>query len=264
MKATKPKPEDETQAPARRAGRRPKGADGAPALSRDAVVQCAIGLARREPLTELSMVRVAREMAVAPGLIHYYIGSRDDLLSAVINFAFKERMEALPPLVGAWRTDLQTASRRVVEVTAAWPGLGTYILTNNRFRLFQRVEPGETDYGLTFFDHIGRILRDAGFTTAQAALAYHLLMLFISSISAEVEKRLAPGTHHDYIVGYVSRFEREALPGATYLVSSFAKLDTATTFEAGLQLLLDGFETWLPPAKVAANVRKLKRDGPPR
>lgn len=262
MKAIKPKPTDEQ--PARRAGRRPKGADGVPSLSRDAVVQCAIELARREPLTDLSMVRVARELGVAPGLIHYYIGSRDDLLSAVINFAFKERMDALPPLVGAWRRDLESVSRRVVEITATWPGLGTYILTNNRFRLFQRVEPGETDYGLAFFDHIGRILRDAGFTTAQAALAYHLLMLFISSISAEVEKRLAPGTHHDYIVGYVSRFEQEALPGATYLVSSFAKLDTATTFDAGLQLLLDGFETWLSPAKATSNVRRLKREASTR
>lgn len=259
MKANKLQPNDTQPVPTRRAGRRPKGADGVPALSRDAVVQCAIELARREPLTDLSMVRVARELGVAPGLIHYYIGSRDDLLSAVINFAFKERMEALPPLAGAWRRDLEAVSKRVVEVTATWPGLGTYILTNNRFRLFQRVEPGETDYGLAFFDHIGRIFHNGGFTTSQAAIAYHLLMLFISSISAEVEKRLAPGTHHDYIVGYVSQFERTTLPGATYLVSSFAKLDTETTFEAGLQLLLDGFETWLSAGRSSPSARKPKR-----
>jgi len=248
MKADKPRRMDDESAPAaKRAGRRPKGADGTPALSRETVVQCAIELARREPLSDLSMVRVARELGVAPGLIHYYLGSRDDLLSRVINYAFKERVDALPPLTGRWRDDLEGVARSAVEVTARWPGLGTYILTHNRFRLFQRVGPGETDFGLAFFDHIGRVFRDAGFTNTQAALGYHLLMLFITSISAEVENRQAPGTHHDYIVGYVSRFDRNEVPGASYLVSSFAKLDTAQTFEAGLRLVLDGFETWLEP-----------------
>jgi len=260
MKADKPRRDEEEGPPtAKRAGRRPKSADGAPALSRESVVQCAIELARREPLSDLSMVRVARELGVAPGLIHYYLGSRDDLLSRVINYAFKERVDALPRLTGDWRADLEGVARSAVEVTARWPGLGTYILTHNRFRLFQRVGPGETDFGLAFFDHIGRILKDAGFTSTQAALGYHLLMLFITSISAEVENRQAPGTHHDYIVGYVSRFDRTEVPGATYLVSSFAKLDTANTFEAGLRLVLDGFAAWLEPAEAGQGTRPSER-----
>lgn len=204
------------------------------------------------------MVRVARELGVAPGLIHYYLGSRDSLVSAVINFAFKERVEALPPRMGNWRKDLECVARSAVEVTARWPGLATYSLTHNRFRLFQQVAPSETDYGLVYFDHVGRILHEGGFSSDQGALVYHLLMLFVSSISAELENRQAPGVHHDFIVGYVSQFDRTSIPGASYLVAPFAGLDTAKTFESGLHLLLDGFEAWRGPMPAGGRIRPAK------
>lgn len=249
MKAPAKKRPDEKTPVVRRVGRRPKSdGSGAADLSRDAVIQCAVALARKEPISELSMVRVAREMGVAPGLIHYYMGSRDDLVSAVMNTAFRERMEALPPIGGNWRADLEGVARSVMKTLARWPGLATYIATHNRSRLFQRVQSGEVDYGLAFFDHIGGILRHGGFPKRQAALAYHLLMLFVMSMAAERENRQTPGEHEEFIVNYVSEFERDSIPGAFFIVEPFAKIDNATTFETGLQLLMDGFENWLSAA----------------
>lgn len=228
-----------------RTGRRPKSADGAPGLSREAVVQCARKLAQQEPLSELSIARVAREMGVARALVHYYIGNRDELLSAVINLAFKERMEALPPPTGDWRADLRAVAHTGIEVMVRWPGLGIYALTNNRFRLFQRVEQGEIDYGLQYFDHIGRILRAAGFSGPQAARAYHLLMLFVLNIVVERENKLAPNIHEDFILSYVAKFEPKSVPGATFLARPFAKISSSTTFDTGIELLLNGLEAWL-------------------
>ena len=233
-------------APVKRAGRRPKSdTPDAPALSRDAVVQCAASLAQKEPITEISMVRLAREMGVAPALIHYYVGSRDGLLSAVMNFAFKERVENLPPLTGDWRVDLEAVARISHRMHARWPGLASYIVTHNRFRLFQKVQPGEVDYGLAFFDHLGRILRSGGFSKDQAALAYHLLMLFLVGVGAATAHRQTPSEHGEFIVGYVSQSDPQRLPGAAFLAKPFAKIDERRTFEGGLKLLLDGFASWL-------------------
>lgn len=244
----------------RRTGRRPRGdGSGAPDLSRDLVIQCAVALARRESISELSMVGLAREMKVAPGLIHYYMRSRVDLVSAVMNFAFKERMEALPPIEGSWRTDLEGVARSTMKTIARWPGLATYIGTHNRFRLFQRVQSGELDYGLAYFDHVGRILQNGGFSKQQAALAYHLLMLFVMSMAAEQENCQAPGEHEDFIVGYVSEFEHGSIPGASYIVQPFAKLDNATTFEAGLSLLMDGFQSWHSKGSAADPMLRRKK-----
>jgi AcrR family transcriptional regulator len=259
MKTPKtPVTNDEKPLPTRRPGRRPKSEDGTPAPSREAVIQCAVDLARKEPISEVSMVRVARELGVAAGLVHYYLGSRDDLLSAVINFAFKERVDALPEPSGDWRADLEGVARSALVVLARWPGLGAYLMTRNRFRLFQRVQPGETDYGLAYFDHIGQVLRSAGFPGAKAALVFHLLMLFITSIAVERENRQAPGMHEEFIVGYVSKFDRSTVPGAAFLAGPFGKIDNDTTFETGLRILLDGFEAWRTasaPPKVVQRVR---------
>ena len=79
----------------------------APALSREHILVRATALAKIEPLGKISMVRLARELGVAPALIHYYIGSRDDLISGVANRYFKERVSRLQPLTDNWKKDLQ-------------------------------------------------------------------------------------------------------------------------------------------------------------
>jgi AcrR family transcriptional regulator len=239
----------------RRAGRRPRE-DGGPELSRASVIECAIQLAQKESLDNISMVRLARELGVTPALIHYYMGSRDDLLSAVINSAYKERMRDLPPLTGQWRTDLEVIVRATSRTHTKWPGLAAYIATHNRFRLFQKVSAGEVDYGLAFFDHVGVILKSGGFKGPQAALVFHLLMLFVVSIGSTSANRQAPKDHGDFIVGYLQSYEPESIPGATFLMKPFAKIDNETSFETGLKLLLDGFESWREP--VATTARKTK------
>ncbi|WP_172170965.1 TetR/AcrR family transcriptional regulator [Paraburkholderia elongata] len=240
-----------------KAGRRPKsdGSSG-PELSRDAVIQRAVTLAQCESIDEVSIARVARELGVVTSLIHYYIGNRDDLLSIVINAAMKERFEALPPVTGVWRIDLEGVVRCTLDVFTRWPGLATYVATHNRFRLFQRVQPGEIDYGLSYFDHVGQIFQQGGFTASQAALAYHLLMLFVTSIAAESAHHQAPVAHKDFILGYVSGSTSERTPGASFIVGPFAELDSPTTFDAGMELLLTGFEAWLAPSRPRRVPRK--------
>lgn len=229
----------------KRAGRRPK-AEGSKKsdVSREVVVQCAVSIAKTESLSEVTMVRLGRELGVAAGLIHYYMGSRDGLISAVINQSFKGRLEQLPGLTGEWRNDALAFARSSVKSLEDWPGMATYALTENRFRLFQRVAPGETDYGLAYFDHIGRMLQRANFIGPSAAVAYHLLMLFISVIAAEKENKQSPGLHADFISGYLARYSEQEYPGASFLAAPFVGIDSETTFEKGLAVLLDGVEPW--------------------
>lgn len=240
----------------KKTGRRPRLPDGSPLLSRTTIIQCAVELVRRESIAKVSMVRIARELGVAPGLIHYYLGSKEALLSAVINAAYAERMEALPARSNDWRADLTALVRAVVADLARWPGLATYIMTRNRFRLFQQVQQGETDYGLAFFDYVGSLLRDAGFSAEHAALVYHLLLLFATSVAVERENRQAPGEHRAFIENYVAQFDPQRVPGATFLVAPFAKLTTDSSFAAGIDLLLDGVAAWRTPAPLGYSANR--------
>lgn len=227
--------------PRKRAGRRPKSDQD---VSREAMIDCAIRIARSESLTEVSMVRIGKELGVAAGMVHYHLGSRDELISTVINAAFKERVQRLPAITGNPREDIAAVARSSLATLERWPGLATYILTENKFRLFQRVQPGETDYGLAYFDHMGRILEQAGLARPFAAMAYHLLMLFVTVIAAEKENHQAPDSHGDFISGYLARFATDAYPGAAFLAAPFVNVGSTNTFEAGLEFLLDGFDGW--------------------
>ena len=236
----------------RRAGRRPRNADGSAELSRAAVIDCAVRLAQRESIDELSMVRLARELGITPGLVHYYVGSRDELISTIVNIAYRERVEALPQPSGDWRRDLEAVALISSKMMLRWKGVASYVATHNRSRLFQKVAAGETDWGLAFFDRIGRILEQGGFTAAQAAMAYHLLMLFLVGVSRADAHRQTPVLHRDFIRNYVGRPGVESCTGARFLVGPFTEIDTEATLRAGLALLLDGFEGWLSAATIAA------------
>jgi len=231
-----------TATPAKKVGRRPKSG---PDVSRDAMIECAIRIARSESLSEVSMVRIGKELGVAAGMVHYHMSSRDDLISTVINAAFKERFDRLPAPTGEWRHDLEQFARSSLDTMGRWPGLATYILTENKFRLFQRVQPGETDYGLAYFDHMGRILMNMGVNGSMGAMIYHLLLLFVTVMAAEKENRQSPATHGDFISSHLARFANDSYPGATFLAAPFASLNSPTTYETGVAILLDGFEKWI-------------------
>ena len=223
------------------------GKDGEPAsITKEEIVRHAAQLAQREHISEITMVRLGRELGVAPGLIHYFVGSRDDLISLVINAALKERAESFPALTGDWRADLEAVLRQTLEMQLRWKGVTTYVASHNKHRLFQNVGGDEQDYGVVFFNHIGLILKSGGFTATRAAMAYHLLMLFLTAVASAHVNRQEPSAHRDYISGHLSHFSTPNFAGSTFLAKDFTAIDTEQTFQQGLQVLLDGIQGWLP------------------
>ncbi len=237
---------------ARKRGRPPKlgvpDAGAAPALTRELILDRATAMAKVEPLDDISMVGLARELGVAPTLIHYYIGSRNDLISGVANRYFRERHSRRPRLTGNWKQDLKNEALLTFEISVEYGGVIRYIMGHNRFRLFQQVSEGETDYGMLYLDRMGEIFRNGGFTPDQSALGYLLLMQYVTSASyAEISRQL-PAFHTSYIRQQIESQPEGELQGARYVLDAFSTLDTAHSFPQGLEMLIDSFEAWLKPA----------------
>ncbi|MEJ8856347.1 TetR/AcrR family transcriptional regulator C-terminal domain-containing protein, partial [Variovorax robiniae] len=209
----------------------------------------AVELAMDEPLSDLSIVGLARQFGVTPALIHYYAGSRDDLISGVINRYFMERVEKLKPLNREnWRSNVEDHAHAIFDVMLKYGGVLRYLMSHNRFRLFQQVGPGETDYGMVYLNRIADIFRSGGFSPEQCALGYHLLMQYVmTSAYAEVNRQM-PAKHGDYILGRIRATSSDQYPAAHYFAEAFSRLDTDTAFDAGLHILLDGMQSWLPAA----------------
>ncbi|MEJ8859957.1 hypothetical protein WKW79_35790, partial [Variovorax robiniae] len=69
----------------------------------------------------------------------------------------------------------------------------------------------------------------------------------MTSAYAEVNRQM-PAKHGDYILGRIRATSSDQYPAAHFFAEAFSRLDTDTAFDAGLHMLLDGMQKWLPAA----------------
>ncbi|WP_321871845.1 TetR/AcrR family transcriptional regulator [Paraburkholderia tropica] len=234
-------------------------------LSRNVIIERASELAKTVALDQVSIAQLAKDFGVAPGLIHYYLGNRDDLISGVLNRYYRRRLEVLPALTGDWRSDVEIIARSSFELAREIPGVSMYVASHNRFRLFQSVSPGEIDYGMALFNHITSAFLQGGFSADRSALAYHLLAQYLLSSSISAAGRQSPAEHSSFLRGKFDAIPDDRYPAAKIVGAAFSGLSAEHAFDAGLKLLLDGFETWQSgEASDAANHQSSRTPRKPR
>lgn len=213
-----------------------------PALSREVIIERALELCKNEPLQDVSIVRIAREFGVTPGLVHYYLGGRDRLTSGVMNGFYRALLESMSPVTGNWRADIEHLFGTIYQAYVRYAGIVAYLMSHNRFRLFQAVAPGEVDYGGRFFERLASCLRQARLNAKTTAMFAHLLLQHVLASGYQKTSRQLPGDHHDFLVSRISRADFQERPDSRFVLESFATLSGDAAFEAGLQLVLDGME----------------------
>lgn len=228
-----------------KAGRRPRSgsAEVPPGLSRDEILAHIVS-AHSQSFGEVSIAQIARDLDVAPSLIHYHFGTRAELQGLLANLALREVVSAAPEQVGNWRWDFEQLIRTLYDVLLRWKGVA--LASANEYRLFQSELVDGIDYGMQFFNRAALILRDAGFDPAQAARTYHVVMLFTTSAVRADLLRQEPQVKREYMVEQASRFDIANYPGTAYMLSSFTRLEARESFEAGLAMLLDAAALELP------------------
>jgi AcrR family transcriptional regulator len=234
-------------------------AGATPTLAREQIIARAVQLAKVEPLADLSIVGLAREFGVTTALIHYYIGSRDELISGVVNLYFKARVERLGVLTGDWRIDIHHHATQSFALMLEYGGVLRYIMSHNRFRLFQQVEPGQIDYGLVYLDRVAQIFRDGGFSPEHSAMGYHLLAQYTMTAAYAQVSRQLPADHAKFIMKRIDQAPADEYAAAHYMAVPFTQLDSSSAFDAGLEMLLNGMEVWRTKAPVATRARSARR-----
>lgn len=235
----------QTKADARRVeGRRPgrPAGGGGDVLDRKAIIGVSFELARTVPLNELSIVRVARELGVTPGLVHYYLGGRDALTSGVMNCFYRGLLLQWPRLTGEWRRDMEAVANAVYRAHIDHPGVAAYVVSHNRFRLVQQVQPGEMDFGIQFFERFTEVVQAAGFGPRQTGIYAHLLIEFITAYAHATVAHRWPGEHSDFLNRKLAELDPEAFPAAHFISGSFTSLDASSAFKIGLGLFLHGLD----------------------
>lgn len=211
-------------------------------IDKAVIIRQALKLVKTTPLQELSVLRVARELNVAPGLIHYYLDGRNGLTSGVMNAFYREVLSEWPPSKGEWRNDVEAIFRRVYEGYVSYPGVAAYVVSNNRYRLKQLLDEGEEDYGLLLFERVVAVVCEVKYDSLHTALYAHLLMEFVASMAFSAVRHRFPEEHTQYLEDIFENLDPEKFPATHFVSKDFVKLNSKRAFDEGLRLLLDAIE----------------------
>lgn len=229
----------------RRGRGRPRldGGNGEGVVSREVAIDLAYELARSEPLEDISFVRLAKKLGVVPGALHYHIGTKDDLTSAILNRFYKQLLMQLREIPADlfWRDRLRQFACILMVSERDHRGAAEYIQTKAKFRVFQKVRAGEIDYGAAYLDHAFSMFREAGFDAKQSAMFYHVLALHCLAAANSHGAHLEPAEHEHFLLQQAATFTEGAMPGLDFALRAFSGIRAYEAFEFGLEALLDRF-----------------------
>jgi AcrR family transcriptional regulator len=161
------------------AGAAPKTESG-PALSREAVIDRALGVADREGLAAVSIRRIAQDFGVTPMALYWHVKNKDELLAAMGDRVIDAvEVPDLPAEGGLER--LRPLLQRLVDALARHPGSTELV----QFRILQ------CRRGQVLAEQALTVLADAGFDRqrradlARAALQ-SAVMLVVGAPGAEI------------------------------------------------------------------------------
>ena len=213
-------------------------------LTRERVVAAGIGLADRDGIESISMRRLAQELGVEAMSLYTHVRTKDDLLDGMVDAVIgeiptsaAEGAEGTDGTDGAdWKTSLRQMSLAARGVVLAHPWAPQPIES--------RTAPGPA--AMRYINVVLGVLREGGFTVAQAHHALHILgsrllgftqMLFDDSGDGDPETAAAVAEQLGATLPYVAEM---AL--AIAHTGTLGPCDDDAEFEFALDFILDGLE----------------------
>ncbi len=203
-------------------------------MSRERVLEAAIGLADRGGIASLSMRKLAQELGVEAMTLYYYVANKDEILDGIVDMVVSE-ME-LPPsglgLEGCRPPDVDLRPRGAPR----HPWAASLLLSPKRV----------SQARLRYMDALLGTLRAAGFSAEMTDHAYHALDSHVMGFTLwVVGMNLHEADLEEMATTFLAELPREELPHLAEHVEQHLKPrdpDDEGDFAFGLDLILDGLE----------------------
>jgi AcrR family transcriptional regulator len=199
-------------------------------LSRERIVEAALGVVARDGLDALSMRRLAQELDVWPMSVYRYFRDKEELLDAVVDGATDDVVAV--PGAGGWREQIVELLRQAraalgVEAGGLGPRFARAMLTPGALRM--------SEAGV-------QILRDAGLEPDEAAVAWRALCGYALGFAA-FDDAAAPGEAERRARSALAGLPPDEYPALIEAADGFAAaLGGPEGLDYGLERMLDGLE----------------------
>jgi hypothetical protein len=216
-----------------------KGSQHRVPLTRERVLAAALKLADQGGIESLSMRKLGHELGVEAMAVYYHFANKDEVLDGIVDLVFNE-IDLPAGGGGDWKSAMRG---RALSVRDA--------LSRHRWAIGlmeSRANPGPAN--LRHHDAVIGSLRAAGFTMEMVAHAYSLLDSYIYGFAlTKMNLPFDSSTN----VGQVAQsmlhpYPRGEYPNLVQMVTEHVMkpdYDYADEFEYGLDVVLDGFGSWI-------------------
>ncbi len=197
-------------------------------LSRDRIVAAALDIIDREGLPALNMRRLADDAGVRPMTLYHHFPNKGAILDAVGEAIAAGALSQGRPIRGDWRD----------EVRALFGGLHELVQAHPRALPLISGAVLRAPSGRRWMEELMRVLLAAGFTSDEAARAYHLLGGFTLGLgyARMLGLEVSPEEIAGELIGHWADY-----PSMLRVGMRLAVWDRPGEFETGLDVLLAHF-----------------------
>ena len=203
-------------------------------LSKERIVDAAVGLADAGGFESLSMRTLAKKLGTAPMSLYRHFANKDELLDAMIDVVFREIYS--PTIGAAWKTELRERGLSAREALRRHPWAVGLMET--------RMSPGPAS--AEHHNAMMGCLREAGFPFRDTVHAYNVLDAYTYGFA--LQEKTVPFETPEQSAEMATTTVGDKGPEYPYLaevVVEFATsggYDYTVEFEFGLDLILDALE----------------------
>jgi AcrR family transcriptional regulator len=215
-------------------------------LSRERVLECALGLADESGILALTIRSLAQSMGAKPMSLYYYVANKDEILDGIVDLVFSEI--DLPSPSNPWRDEMERRAYAVRQALRRHPWAVGLLET--------RTSPGPAT--LRHHDATLATLRAAGFSVQLTAHAYALLDSYIYGFA--LQEAALPFNGRDAATetttAIIEHFSTGQYPHLVEIAEKHVLkpgYDFGDEFDFGLNLILDGLGSALPEAETGPN-----------
>jgi AcrR family transcriptional regulator len=204
-------------------------------LTRDRVLQAALGLADEGGVEAVSMRKIADELGVKAMSLYNHVANKDDVLDGIVDAAYAE---IAAPTPGAdWQTQVREIAISAHEVFLRHHWAAT-------LQMGVKPGPGRLRYG----DRLLGCFREAGFSKQLTYHGYHIIESYILGYTSMVLAYRAVDT--DQFEDVLTRFTRgdfatefpHFTEHALQHIEPEPGQEDVNAYELGLDMILDGLE----------------------
>jgi TetR/AcrR family tetracycline transcriptional repressor len=196
-------------------------------LDREAVLDAALVVLRRDGVGALSMRRVAAELGVAPNALYSHVADKDALLTGVFD---RVLADVVVPSRGGWRARIEAIMDSSRQVLLRQPDLIPHALSR------QSVGPNALRLGEAVLEQLAR----GGVTGERAVRALQVLLVQMTGSAAFEAARLAEPAPAARAARARSAVDASAHPLMGASADAVATHPGDEVFRLGLRWILDG------------------------